>query len=99
MDGVAYTLSVRSFGGEFDIAFSNPRSGGLSSLADALWSVAGHFERHFPLLHEVISYGHEYKYIKNGRIGSPGVVSPRVPHHPAYGSVQGGSNQRGAFAP
>ena len=26
------------------------------------------------------------------RIGSPGVVSSRVPHHPAYGSVQGGSN-------
>ena len=33
------------------------------------------------------------------RIGSPGVISSRVPHHPAYGSVQGGSNQRGAFAP
>ena len=32
-------------------------------------------------------------------IGSPGVVSSRVPHHPAYGSVQGGSNQLGAFAP
>jgi len=27
------------------------------------------------------------------RIGSPGVISSRVPHHPAYGSVQGGSNQ------
>jgi hypothetical protein len=66
LDGVAYTLSVRSFGGDFDISFSNPRSGGLSSLADALWLVAGHFETHFPLLHEVISYGHEYKYIKNG---------------------------------
>lgn len=67
LDGVAYTLSVRSFGCEFDIAFSNPRSGGLSHLANALWSVAGHLERHFPLLHEVISYGHEYKYIKNGK--------------------------------
>ena len=32
-------------------------------------------------------------------IGSPGVVSSRVPHHPAYGSVQGGSNQTRAFAP
>ena len=29
----------------------------------------------------------------------PGVINSRVPHHPAYGSVQGGSNQRGAFAP
>jgi hypothetical protein len=27
------------------------------------------------------------------RIGSSGVISSRVPHHPAYGSVQGGSNQ------
>jgi len=25
-------------------------------------------------------------------IGSSGVISSRVPHHPAYGSVQGGSN-------
>jgi hypothetical protein len=27
------------------------------------------------------------------RIGSRGVISSPVPHHPAYGSVQGGSNQ------
>ena len=32
-------------------------------------------------------------------IGSPGVISSRVPHHPAYGSVQGGSNQTRAFGP
>ena len=36
---------------------------------------------------------------KNGRIGSPGVISSRVPHHPAYGSVLGGSNQTRAFCP
>jgi hypothetical protein len=32
-------------------------------------------------------------------IGSPGVVNSRVPHHPAYGSVQGGSNQTRASGP
>jgi hypothetical protein len=32
-------------------------------------------------------------------IGSRGVVSSPVPHHPAYGSVQGGSNQTRASGP
>jgi len=33
------------------------------------------------------------------RIGSRGVISSPVPHHPAYGSVQGGSDQTRALGP
>jgi len=36
---------------------------------------------------------------RRGRIGSRGVISSPVPHHPAYGSGQGGSNQTRASGP
>ena len=72
LDGVGYTLSVRSFGSEFDIAFSNPTTHGLSRLASALWRVAERFESRFPALQEVISYGREYQYISNGESGRNG---------------------------
>ena len=77
LDGVGYTLSVRSFGSELDIAFSNPTTGGLSRLAEALWCVAERFETHFPALHEVISYGLEYRYINNGEQGVGGQPATR----------------------
>ena len=37
--------------------------------------------------------------ISNCSIGVPRVISSRVSHHPAYGSVQGGSNQTRASGP
>lgn len=69
LDGVGYTLSVRSFGSDLDIAFSNPTSRGLSSLADALWAAAQRLERHFPALQEWIAFGRKYTYVENGEQG------------------------------
>jgi len=68
---------------------SDPSDATLNTFRD-LWSV--------PLMVFGFSVGLLAFFIWLGwgspnRIGSPGVVSSRVPHHPAYGSVQGGSNQ------
>jgi len=56
-------------------------------------------ELHFLIALPVLTTAFSRRRITNRRIGSPGVISSRVPHHPAYGSVQGGSNQTRAFGP
>ncbi len=78
LDGVSYTLSVRSFASEFDLEFSNPRGFGLSQLAGALWSCAEMFETYFQVLRDLISYGREYEYIKKKENKSE-MSTPRKP--------------------
>ena len=78
LDGVSYSLSVRSFGSEFDIDFSNPTSGGLLCLANALWSAAEQFGEHYALLQELMLYGRDYEFIKKGEQGGDGDAEEAV---------------------